>query len=187
MKQRKITINLVWANVFAAILFIVVLLLSSAAWYFVWGFPTFEDFPIQFIPSHNILLTFLIVFVALMAGIVLHELIHGLIWVYFAKKGFKSIRFGVLWEMLTPYCHCSEPLTVRQYCIGALMPLVVLGIIPLALAYPLKSILLLGWGILFVSAAAGDILIAWKIRKEPATSMVLDHPKEAGCMILEED
>lgn len=187
MKQRKITINLVWANVFAAILFFVVLLLSSAAWYFVWGFPTFEDFPIQFIPNHNILLTFLIVFVALMAGIVLHELIHGLTWAYFAKKGFKSIRFGVLWEMLTPYCHCSEPLTVRQYCIGALMPLVVLGVIPLALAYPLKSILLLGWGILFVSAAAGDILIAWKLRKEPATNVVLDHPKEAGRMILEED
>ena len=187
MKQRKITINLVWANVFAAILFFVVLLLSSAAWYFVWGIPTFENFPIQFIPNHDILLTFLIVFVALMTGIVLHELIHGLTWAYFAKKGFKSIRFGILWEMLTPYCHCSEPLTVRQYCIGALMPLVVLGVIPLALAYPLKSILLLGWGILFVSAAAGDILIAWKIRKEPATSMVLDHPKEAGCMILEED
>ena len=90
MKQRKITINLVWANVFAAILFFVVLLLSSAAWYFVWGFPTFEDFPIQFIPNHNILLTFLIVFVALMAGIVLHELIHGLTWAYFAKKALRA-------------------------------------------------------------------------------------------------
>ena len=90
MKQRKITINLVWANVFAAILFFVVLLLSSAAWYFVWGFHASEDFPIQFIPNHNILLTFLIVFVALMAGIVLHELIHGLTWAYFAKKGLRA-------------------------------------------------------------------------------------------------
>ena len=101
------TINLVWANVFAVIFCFAILLLSSAAWYFVWGFPAFEDFPIQFIPNHNILLTFLIVFVALMAGIVVHELIHGLTWAYFAKKGFKSIRFGIFWEMLTPYCHCS--------------------------------------------------------------------------------
>ena len=102
MKQRKMTISLVWANVFAAIFCFAILLLSSAAWYFVWGFPTFEDFPMQFLPNHSPLLTSLIVFVALMAGMVVHELIHGLTWAYFAKKGFKSIRFGIFWEMLTP-------------------------------------------------------------------------------------
>lgn len=102
MKQRKMTINLVWANIFAAIFCFAVLLLSSSVCFFVWGFPTFEDFHIQFLSKHNPLLTFLSVFVALMAGIVVHELIHGLTWAYFAKKGFKSIRFGVFWEMLTP-------------------------------------------------------------------------------------
>ena len=67
------------------------------------------------------------------------------------------------------------------------MPLILLGIIPLILAYPFKSILLLVWGILFVSAAAGDILIAWKIRKESPACLVLDHPKEVGCVIFEHD
>lgn len=99
------TINLVWANVFAAIFCFAILLLSSAAWYFVWGFPTFEDFPMQFLPNHNPLLTSLIVFVALMAGIVVHELIHGLTWAYFAKRdlrAFDSAYFG----------KCSPPIVI---------------------------------------------------------------------------
>ena len=133
------------------------------------GFSYIEDFHIQFLSKHNPLLTFLSVFVTLMAGIVVHELIHGLTWAYFAKKGFKSIRFGVFWEMLTPYCHCSEPLTVRQYCIGALMPLVVLGIIPLVLAYPLKSILLHGWGVYLHNVTASRSLGRLALPKHVST------------------
>ena len=99
------TINLVWANIFAAIFCFAVLLLSSSVWYFVWGFPTFEDFHIQFLSKHNSLLTFLSVFVALMAGIVVHELIHGLTWAYLPKRdlrAFDSVYFG----------RCSPPIAI---------------------------------------------------------------------------
>ena len=44
MKQRKVTINLAWANVFALLLFAFVALTSSAAWYVLWGTPSFKDF-----------------------------------------------------------------------------------------------------------------------------------------------
>ena len=44
MKQRKATINLAWANVFALIFFTFVALISSATWYVLWGTPSFEDF-----------------------------------------------------------------------------------------------------------------------------------------------
>ncbi len=65
------------------------------------------------------------------------------------------------------------------------MPLIILGILPLLLAYPLRSVSLLLWGIIFITSAAGDILMIWKLRKEPASLLVQDHPKEAGCMIFE--
>lgn len=32
--------------------------------------------------------------------------------------------------LLTPYCHCDVPLSKRAYIAGALMPLIVLGILP---------------------------------------------------------
>ena len=185
MKQRKATINLAWANVFALIFFTFVALISSATWYVLWGTPSFGDFEGSLLKDVNPLGAAVLVLVMLVAGIVAHELIHGITWACFAKHGFRSIRFGVMWAMLTPYCHCKEPLTMQHYRIGGLMPLIILGLLPLLLAYPLKSVPLLQWGIIFVTSAAGDILMIWKLRKEPASLLVQDHPKEAGCIIFE--
>ncbi|MEA4948613.1 MAG: hypothetical protein VB068_03025, partial [Petrimonas sp.] len=42
----------------------------------------------------KIAIGFLLFTAAVVIGIVLHELIHGITWALFAKKGFKSIRFG---------------------------------------------------------------------------------------------
>lgn len=186
MNQRKITVNLIWANVFGVILFLVVTILSCSTWYFVWGYPTLDDFRVNSFLGHNAFLAALFILMLFIMGAIVHELIHGITWACFATNKFRSIHYGIIWEVLTPYCHCDEPLTVRQYSIGALMPLFVLGVIPLVLAFPFKSIPLLVWGIMFVSAAAGDILIVWKLRKEPSACLVLDHPKEAGCIIFEE-
>lgn len=58
---------------------------------------------------------------------VVHELIHGITWGIFAEKHFQSINFGVIWKMLTLYCHCSVPLKKWQYVLGAAMPTLVLG------------------------------------------------------------
>ena len=187
MKQRKVTINLAWANVFALIFFAFVALISSTTWYVLWGTPSFGDFEGSLLKDVNPLGAAVLVLVMLVAGIVAHELIHGITWAYFAKHGFRSIRFGVIWAMLTPYCHCKEPLIIRHYRLGALTPLIILGILPLLLAYPLRSVPLLCWGIIFITSAAGDILMIWKLRKEPASLLVQDHPKEAGCIIFEPD
>lgn len=47
----------------------------------------------------------------IIALIVIHELIHGLTWGYFAKNCLKSIDLGMIWTMLTPYCTDAEHLT----------------------------------------------------------------------------
>lgn len=120
----------------------------------------------------------------LLGGIVVHELIHGITWAMYAKSGFRSIRFGVLWKMLTPYCHCKEPLQVRHYMIGALMPAIILGFAPAVLAMALGSAKLLAFALFFTVAAMGDFMIIQLIRKEPAGTLVLDHPSEAGCYVF---
>lgn len=116
-------------------------------------------------------------------GIVLHELIHGITWAKFAKEGFKSIKFGVLWKMLTPYCHCKEALNVKQYIIGALTPAIVMGIVPSIIAIIIGDFGLLIFGMFFTMAAAGDFLIINLIRKENSSDLVQDHPSEVGCYI----
>jgi len=119
----------------------------------------------------------------LVAGVIIHELIHGITWSLYARSGFKSIRFGVLWKSMTPYCHCKEPLSVMNYQIGAAAPGIVLGIIPMLIALFSGSLVLLAVGLFFTMAAGGDLLIILMLAKQPKDDLVQDHPSKIGCLI----
>lgn len=121
--------------------------------------------------------------VGMVLGIVVHELIHGIFFAMYAQKGFKSIKFGILWKMLTPYCHCKEPLQIKHYKIALLAPLFILGIIPSFISLFTGNLVLLVFGIFFSGAAAGDLMIYQLIKKENPEDYVQDHPTEAGYSI----
>ena len=179
---RKVTINLVKANVFAMVLMVVVAIGLLIPYILIWRDQWQQGEVDRFLGTP---VTWGVFAIGLFVGIVVHELIHGLTWAYFAKDGWKSISFGVIWKMLTPYCHCNAPMRPRPYIIGALMPLIVLGIIPALIALAIGSLPLLFWGIIFIAAAGGDIWMAWLLTKERADCMVLDHPSEAGFYVFD--
>lgn len=85
--------------------------------------------------------------------------------------------------MLTPYCHCREALKVKHYIFGALLPAILLGILPATLAILTGYLPLLLAGIFFSMAAGGDVMIVRLLRHEQKDDLVLDHPSEAGCEI----
>jgi len=131
MKERKETINLVTANVFSLAVLALSAIVFFGAFIALWGGESIysPDKVEEQVQAMSLGTIFMLV--AIIAGIVVHELIHGLVWGIYAPSRFKSISFGVIWKMLTPYCHCSEPMKVKNYMKGALAPLVVLGIIVL--------------------------------------------------------
>nr|WP_315398905.1 DUF3267 domain-containing protein [uncultured Sphingobacterium sp.] len=176
------TIDLAKANIFSLLLFIPIILVYGLPFYLIWGK---LDFIGVFVESfrENPLFPIAVVIVVL-AGIVVHELIHGATFALFAKHGFKSIKFGILLKMLTPYCHCKEPLRVRQYIVGAIMPAIILGVLPAFIAIFTGNMFLLIFAVFFTGAAAGDFMIIHLIWKEDKDTMVLDHPSEAGCFIF---
>ena len=189
-KKEKLTINLIWANVFGLLIVIPIFLLFGLPYFLIWNSQFQVDnlrMVISSIKPDFIVGQTIIIFVLLLGGIVLHELIHGITWSRFTEEGFKSIRFGVLWNMLTPYCHCKEPLKVNQYILGAIMPSIILGIIPCIIAILIGNFGLLIFGIFFTMAAAGDFLIINLLRKENKDDLVLDHPSEAGCYIYRKE
>ena len=68
------------------------------------------------------------------------------------------------------------------------MPLIVLGILPMAVGILAGSLSVLLLGIIMADAAAGDILIVWKIlryRSEADSIVYMDHPTQAGGVIFE--
>ncbi len=123
-------------------------------------------------------------FIAMLLGIVLHELIHGIFFAMFAKRGFRSIRFGVLWQYLAPYCHCKEPLQIKHYRLGALAPAIFLGVIPTIIGLVIGRYLITFLGIFFIVAAIGDFMVIYLLKDEKSTDYAQDHPSEAGCYIF---
>lgn len=185
-RKEKLTIDLVWANIFGVLILIPIALTFGLPYYFIWknefaahGLKNqMNDIIPEFIGSG--VLMFFIIFTL---GIVAHELIHGITWSRFTSNGFKSIKFGVLWKMLTPYCHCKEPLRVKHYIFGAITPAIILGIVPAIISIFIGNLGLLVFGMFFTMAACGDFLIINLLRKENMEDLVQDHPSEAGCFI----
>ena len=182
-KKEKLTIDLVWANVFGLLILFPIILIFGLPYYLIWN--TKIDFKnlMSELPPQDIALGGLYIFGTLILGIIVHELIHGITWARFTKDGFKSIKFGILWKMLTPYCHCTESLKVSQYIIGAITPAIILGFVPSIIAIFIGNLGLLIFGVFFTMAASGDFLIINLIRKENKNDLVQDHPSEAGCFI----
>lgn len=131
----------------------------------------------------------LLVFLAAMAAlIVVHELVHGLTWACFTENGLKSIEFGFIKKYLTPYCTCAEPLKKGQYVLGALMPLLVCGLLPALIGAFSGSLLLFLLGEVMIFAACGDVMIVGKMlahRSGATETVYLDHPTEAGLILFE--
>jgi len=186
MKERKETINIVTANVVSIGILLISAIVLYAIFFMIYDSRDWFNEETMDSMVDNFGTSYLKFMIVLVVGIIVHELIHGLTWGLYAKSKFKSISFGVMWKMLTPYCHCSEPLKVPHYAIGALMPLITLGLIPAVVAICIKSLFWLNMSIIFIAAAAGDIMIVWNLRKEKRNNMILDHPTEAGYLVYEE-
>lgn len=184
--QEKRTIDLVKANVYALLILIPIVLLYGLPFYFLWHQDaSFTEFANSLKASGTTGIfssLFKMIAIALL-GIVVHELIHGITWMLAGKKSYKTISFGVLWKAMAPYCHCNEPMKVKPYLIGAIMPAILLGFLPAIYAIATNNVGLLLFAGYFTMAAIGDFMVIQLLLKEDMDSLVLDHPSEAGCYI----
>ena len=117
--RKEYTLNIGKVNIYSFLMIVPIATIYFFPFIFIWDYETFDLGRKEFMK----LLIFVFVF-----GIILHELLHGITWALFAKRGFRSIKFGI--NGLTPYCHCKEPLKVKHYRLGGMMPLLIMGIIP---------------------------------------------------------
>lgn len=91
-------------------------------------------------------------------------------------------------QYLTPYCTCLVPLSKGTYIFGALMPLVILGIVPMIAGVVTGDWSVELMGIIMADSAAGDIMIVRDILRYRSTAeevVYIDHPTQAGGVIFE--
>lgn len=119
--------------------------------------------------------------------IFIHELLHGVGWSMFTKGKWQSIHIGMMWEVLTPYCHCKEPLKPTEYLVGAIMPFAVLGVGVFLAALITGSGMLFWLGFVNILCAGGDttlVCMLLKYLKEHENCYILDHPTDCGFVVF---
>jgi hypothetical protein len=175
VEDRSITIER--ATVYMLVLAVPLVVVQAAAFSLVWGWPALTQ-------GLNDLVRSPIGLLALLLGIGAHELIHGLAWMLFGGLQRHQLRFGFQLKTLSPYAHALVPLRARAYRLGAVMPLLLLGILPHLLGMAGGDGRLAVFGILYTLAAGGDMAILWLLRGVPARAWLQDHPSRAGCYIV---
>ena len=164
------TIGMLKANIVALVVLGLLCLLGAAGLYAIWGGFSLGN------PWNGMLFI-----VGFGVGVAVHELIHGFTWMWVTRSSFSHLRFGLLQGGV--YCHIDVPMSKRKYVVGALMPLLLLGIVPFLLSFATHSLWLMLFGVIFIACAMGDVLIVWAIRHDSADTLVYDHPSEAGCVV----
>jgi len=128
---------------------------------------------------------YLLGFVAVVVLLVAHEATHAIGWILFAGVQPKDIRFGIAWKTLSPYAHSKVAMKAGGYRAGVVLPLIITGIGPTVIGTLTNT----GWltvaGAVLVSGAVGDLIVLWVIRRVPSEAMVIDHPQNAGCYVVE--
>lgn len=125
---------------------------------------------------------YIALFVVTPLVIVVHELLHATCWAVGGEG--KYVHFGIAPRKMMVYAHYSAPLSARVYRIGALMPAIVMGILPGLAGIVSGKGALAGWGALMLGFAAGDLLVVWSIRGVESRATILDHPENPGCYVL---
>lgn len=177
-ERKNLTFSVVAANVWAIVVTLPIILPFLIAYFMMWGMKDFV------LPWWGYLLGMGILIVL----IVVHELIHGAVFACFAKDGFKSVAFGVIWSMMTPYCTCRESLKRKHYMLAILAPTVVLGILPAAVALAIGSWGMMLIGIFMILGGGGDVMCAIKLatyRTMGKECLFFDHPYEVGLAVFE--
>jgi len=121
---------------------------------------------------------------SLIVGIILHEAIHALGWMYFGNIPFKEMKFGIHWATLTPYAHCKIPMKKKDYKLGVLLPMIIVGLLPYMAGLITGLNSLMWFGVVLTSAAAGDLLVYWLMRNIDDEELVKDHPSRVGCIVM---
>ncbi|WP_266202540.1 DUF3267 domain-containing protein [Pontibacter kalidii] len=184
--KTELSLTAAEANVQALVFMLPILVLYMVPYALLWpeqfSYQVIENFVLE--QGGRVLFYPFLMLLVFVLGAVVHELLHGLTWAFFCKQGIRSIKYGVHWRYLTPYCHCQEMLPLRPYILGGMMPGLVMGLLPALAGMVTGNLLLFLFGLFFSIAASGDLLVLWMLRHAKSTDLVQDHPEKIGCYVL---
>ncbi len=179
MKKKDYSISIFKANIYSIPILIFIIFILIIPYFLYWGNDNLQ--------TGLKSIKFYVLVPILLVGGIIHELIHAISYVIFGKAAFKEIKIGFHWKNITPYAHCTVPISASAYRISAVLPGIILGFIPGIFSIILGNSLLLVIALFFSIVSCGDFLIIWLIRKVKKEQLVQDHPEKAGCLVIEKE
>ncbi len=165
------TVLVPWGHAFAiaAILFFLAYVGGLGAYRLMWGQPPATSTGVFW--------------ALLIAGILLHEGLHGLGFLLGGSR-LRDVRFGLKLALGAAYATTATPLGLRHYRVAVALPLFVLGLAPLLLGLAGGWHLAVKLGGIFVALAGGDVAILLALRGVPTASIIVDHQDQPGFHVL---
>lgn len=185
-KQEQKSVNPIRTSVLSLILIIPGFFIFGVPYSLIWGF---ENLAQKVLSSLSLsfgtdVFDFILDLALLGLGSIIHVFIHGIVWAYFAKDKFKSIKFGVFWRMLSPYCFCIEPLKLNNYRLGIILPTLIVSILPGVISIWLQNPDLLIFSAFMLILSSSDFYLLYLLKGVRKDALVLGMPIETGCYIF---
>lgn len=177
--KNEITVSMIQANLYSLPIVIFLMLLMVGSYILIWDKALFLEGFRNFRSSYTYLI--------LLLGFLIHEIIHICSYLFFGNASLKDLKIGFQFKTVTPYAHCSKSMTITAYRISALMPGLMLGLLPAIISLILGNAYLFILAIIFTVAAGGDLLLIYLLRNVSPKELVKDHPHKAGCLVLDNE
>ena len=123
--------------------------------------------------------------IAIIFGVLIHELIHAFFFTLLSRNNFRSIKFGFKKKPLLFYVHCDDLLNVIAFRTGVIMPGLIIGLIPTIIGLICGNIYMTVYGIIFTSGAAGDIMILFATKGLSGSQKIRDLPDKMGFELVQ--
>lgn len=101
---------------------------------------------------------FLLFIIIMILWLILHEIIHGISYVFYGAN-YKNIKYGVVLEKGILYCKCGEYIDKKNILMSVINPFIYIGIVTLLLGFTFESIMLIVLSLLNISGACADIMM----------------------------
>jgi hypothetical protein len=171
---KEKVLNGILVNVFCVLIFIISILLFGFIYHQLWGLK------FQWPPNHNAVYniwTYIYIAILLGSGIV-HEAIHGMVW-----SKYTDVRINVIVKSLFRLCHCENVIKVKNYIIGLIMPMLILGFIPTLIGLCFGNIIVFLFGFIMIMAGIDDIYVLFLLKKTKKAEWVKDISGKVGFIV----
>ena len=124
------------------------------------------------------------IFLIFSFGFFIHELIHFLTWQLASGFPMSEFRVGIRWNSITPVIGCQRPMKVWQFRLGLIAPFVLMGVVPVGIAFYSNNTWLLFSSVTFMAWASADLLTFLQLWKVDRNSFVEMHRSKLGCVVF---